>query len=103
MLIATLLSLILAGQPTPEHTAHAQKTQGRYAVIKLTGDLDSEHMVNAFGKELDEAKDANLIILEVDGNRSRTDLVAKLGARIKGSHAPVSVLLKDAVDKRVGV
>jgi hypothetical protein len=29
--------------------------------------------------------------------------VAKLGARIKGSHAPVSVLLKDAVDKRVGV
>lgn len=101
MLLLPLICLVMCGRYQPE-PAKALVT-GRYVVLKIAGDLDSEHIAASFSTELDAIKDARLIVVELDGNRSRLDVVAKLGARIKSSPTPVSVLLKDAVDKKVGL
>src|ERR1043165_2210194 len=103
MLTLTAIAALFMLQPQPADPAQKPPVRGRYTVIKITGDLDSDRLVTAFGAELDSAKDANLIVIELDGNRARLDVVSKLGARIKASPAPVSVLLKDSVDKKVGV
>lgn len=102
MILATLIALLSLVQPA-DGTPTKPPPSGRYTVIKLSGDLDSDRLVTLFGGELDRAKDANLIILELDGNASRTDIIAKLGTRMKASRVPISILLKDPVDKKVGL
>ncbi len=76
---------------------------GKYAVLKISGDLDTDFYLRAICSELDRLHDNSLLILELDGDRARPDLVARLGARIANSSPPVAVLLKDTRDKHVGV
>lgn len=99
-ILPLIFAWVCSGQP-PEPTK--PPITGRYIVLKVSGDLDSEQLASSFSAELDSLKDARLLIIELDGNRSRLDLVAKLGARIKACTTPTSILLKDSVDKKVGL
>ncbi len=97
MLLAALILAASLAQPEPA------KTTGRYTVLKASGDLDNDRFCQSIATELDAIKDSVLIIIELDGNRARPDLVARLGAKLKSNPTPVSILLKDAVDKKVGI
>lgn len=97
MLLAALILAASVAQPEPA------RPTGRYTVLKVSGDLDNDYLCKAITTELESTKDCSLIVLELDGNRARPDLVAKLGAKLKGNPTPITVLLKDTTDKKVGV
>src|SRR6185436_7861590 len=74
MLLVPLLFWTSVGlwQPQPEKPAPV----GRFVVIKAPGDLDNDRFAASITSELESAKGSSLIILELDGNKARPDLVA---------------------------
>lgn len=91
------------GPPPAAQPPAPKLANGKYAIVKVSGDINTDLFTRQIAAELDRAKDNALIILELDGNRARFDLVAGLGQRIATNTPPVAVLLKDSRDKRVGV
>ena len=101
ILTCLLLPALLA--PAQPEAKPAPLPTGRYTVLKISGDLDSDHIARTTAAELDRARGVPLVILELDGNRSRPDVITKIGARIKSGQPAVAVWLRDPVDKHVGV
>lgn len=101
-MIVALLLLLLAQNTDSPRTQPAKLPTGKYTTLKISGDLDTELYLRSISTELDKLRAAPLVILELDGNRARTDLVARLATRIATNSPPVAVYLKDTFDKQVG-
>ncbi|MCB9845789.1 MAG: hypothetical protein H6811_07395 [Phycisphaeraceae bacterium] len=78
---------------------------GREAILHLTiaGDLDSIALARETTDALVATTNTDMVILELDGNRWRSDVLWMLGSAIRDCSAPVVVLLRDPKDKRVGL
>jgi hypothetical protein len=76
----------------------------RHAVLRFRGDLDTAHAADRFAdavRELERAG-AGLIVLELSGNRSRSDLLTEAIDVITGAGTETAVFLSDRDDRRVG-
>ncbi|MFM9997108.1 MAG: hypothetical protein ACKVU4_15070 [Phycisphaerales bacterium] len=88
-------------QPPPVRPAPVHKVWH----LKVSGDLDSDELVRGFAAELARAADANagMILIELDGNRSRPDVVRAMARLVAESPVRVAAYLSDPRDKTVGV
>jgi hypothetical protein len=106
MISAAFVLATICLQPRPPQPPAPTPTKlptGACTLVKASGDLDSDHFLRTIFAELDRARGVSLIILELDGNRARPDLVARLGDRLDSNIPPVAVLLRDTSDKKVGI
>ena len=104
--ISALLLSLASAQPPAGSTPNQPTTKlpsGKYAILKVSGDIDTDLFLRQVAAELDRARSTSLIILELDGNRARPDLIARLGQRLSTNTPPVAILLKDSTDHRVGI
>lgn len=111
ILAAALTSApVAARQPAnpPEPIATAPEldtapTRARAAHIRLRGDLDTMACVDDLRARLDEARESRttLLILELDANRTRPDVLLALAAAIRESEVPTIGFLIDDRDRRV--
>ncbi len=78
---------------------------GKVWHLRITGDLDSDRLARDFAAELDRAASANaaLLLLELDGNRSRPDVVLAMGRRVTECRVRTAAYLADGRDRRVGI
>lgn len=98
---ALALTSLAAAQPTDKP---APAPRGKVWHITLRGDLDCRALADEAERALQAANDAGagLILLELDGDRARDDLVRDLGRALLASDAPVCVWLNDPRGRRVG-
>ncbi len=97
-IIAAILALACLGSAPPDRPA------GPVVHIKITGDLDCDRLAADFAASLDAAErdGAALIVVEMDGDRWRTDVVWAMGKRVRSSTARVAAFLHDPAGRRVG-
>lgn len=96
--------LWLVPSAAPAAQLSATPSPGRVWHITLRGDLDCHQLAQDTEDELRRANDAGagLILLELDGDRSRADVVWEIGSALGDSDAPVCVWLHDPRSRRVG-
>jgi hypothetical protein len=77
----------------------------RVTVVRISGDWDTGQLARDFATAIDEAvaERAQLIVIEVDGDRARTDVLRHMLVSLRGAEVPSAVLLSDSREKRVGV
>lgn len=94
-LAALLLAGVSASQPPPAHVWH----------LIVPHDLDTADLADRLVAELHQAQEAQprLVLLELAGDSGRWDLVARVGRTLADMTTPVTVLLDDPRDHRVGV
>lgn len=92
---AILIGGVAGAAPPGAHVWH----------IVVPDDLDSAWLADRITGELAAAEEAKprLVLLELAGDSGRWDLVARVGKTIRAMTGPVSVLLDDSRDRRVGV
>lgn len=95
--IAVQLALVLA--------LLVAQTSARADVLHLTirGDLDSTQLAADAVAALKAHQSASAIVIQLDGNRWRPDVVHAIAGGIIESRSPVGVLLMDRRDRRVGL
>ncbi len=80
---------------------------GRIWHLKLSGDLDCDRLARDFAAQLERAASdrggAALVVVELDGNRARPDLVLATGRRLAECRVRTAAYLADSRDHRVGL
>ncbi len=80
---------------------------GRIWHLKLSGDLDCERLARDFAAQLERAASdrggAALVVVELDGNRARPDLVLATGRRLAECRVRTAAYLADSRDHQVGL
>lgn len=85
-------------------SAQPERKPGAVRHVELQGDLDSIRLVARLDEEIACAAKANagLVLLELDGDKWRADVVWAAGQRIRAGPVPVAVYLSDATGRAVG-
>lgn len=88
---------------TPAH-AQAPRKAGTVRHVELAGDLDSMRIVGRLDEEITSAAraGAGLILLELDGDRWRSDVVWSAAQKVRESPIPFAVYLSDTADRTIG-
>src|SRR5690606_8922145 len=87
------------------HAAPARPADGGVWHVRIRGDLDSLRLARDFAETLAEA-DADrpaLVLVELEADRDRLDIVWMMGRAIHSAEAPVAIWLRDARDDQVGL
>ncbi len=87
----------------PQRDDSTLPSRARAAHIRLRGDLDSMACVDDLRARLDQAREdrTTLLVLEIDANRTRPDVLLALAAAIRDSEVPTIGFLIDDRDRRV--
>lgn len=108
--MAAVLAVLVgaAGARQPESTPPAPARPApvhKLWHLKVSGDLDCDRLARDFAAEMARASDANagLILIELDGDRSRPDVVRAMARVVQESPVRVAAYLTDPRDKSVGV
>lgn len=84
-------------------TSGTKEIPQRFQHVRLPGDLDHSDLVKQVGAALEGARAAGLgVVLDVGGNKSRTDVLSALCVTLRDSPVYTVVFLVDNADKRVG-
>lgn len=100
-----LLALLCLLASRPALAASARSDEGGVWHVRIRGDLDSLRLARDFAETLAEA-DADhpaLILVELEADRDRLDLVWMMGRAIRRAEAPVAIWLRDGRDDEVGL
>ena len=108
-LFAALIAIVLTpdslvAQGTNGTGSSQHLRPGRAWRVTLAGDLDAMVLADRLGEVLEDARERNasLVLLELAGDRWRTDVVWAMAQVIHESETPVVALLQDTRDHRVG-
>jgi len=73
--------------------------------VRVEGEIDCARFAGEIGRALVEAdaRGPSLVLLELNGNSARLDLVREIAATLRSLEAPVAVWLVDDEDGKVGV
>lgn len=95
---------VAAGPPTDGSPPHPAPKASKVWHIHIKGDLDSMRLVRDFSAELAKAEEggAGMLMLELDGNRWRADVVWGIVQAARGLGVPTAAWLNDPKDGRVG-
>ena len=104
LIVITLIPASLFAQSTRETESTRNLRPGRAWRVTLAGDLDAMVLADRLGEVLEDARERNasLVLLELAGDRWRTDVVWAMAQVIHESETPVVALLQDTRDHRVG-
>ena len=90
-------------EPDAGATSNAKEVPQRFQHVRLPGDLDHSDLVKQVGAALEGARAAGLgVVLDVGGNKSRTDVLSALCVTLRDSPVYTVVFLVDNADKKVG-
>lgn len=91
-------------RPGPAASPGAAARRGKVVHLQIKGDLDSMKLVREFSAELASADQSGiaLLLIELDGNRWRADVVWGLVQAARAVGAPTAAWLADPKDNRVG-
>lgn len=102
-----MIAAVLVQPPDPSGPAGAGPDQiptGRVCHVRVTGDLETRKLATDVTAELSRANQdkAGLIVLELESERAREDLVWEVGRAVHESPVPVAVFLHNGPGGRVG-
>jgi len=97
----TFLPVSIVAQSTQDNQS---LRPGRAWRVTLAGDLDAMALADRLSAVLHDAheRNASLVLIELAGDRWRTDVVWAMAQMIQKSQIPVVALLQDTRDHRVG-
>jgi len=102
---ALLCALAVGATPARDarHDAWPRRSRIEVTQIDVRGDLDSRRLARRVRDALDAASSSDHIVLRLDADRWRLDVVWMIALAMRDSPAPVSVFLDDPRDARVGL
>jgi hypothetical protein len=103
--ILLALLCLLAVTPGAAGGPRADTADGGVWHVRIRGDLDSARLARDFAETLNEADRDRpaLILVEIEADRDRLDVVWMMGRAIRSAEAAVAVWLRDPRDDRVGL
>ncbi len=108
LLVLTVAALALgsaAARPAPAAAEQPPRSAAKRTLhLRLRGDLDCTKLVRDVAAELARARDdgVEFLLLELDGDRWRADVVWGIAQEIRAMRIPVAAWLVDGRDRRIG-
>jgi hypothetical protein len=96
--------IVVVGAPPAEREPRPTSSSKKTLHLRLRGDLDCTKLVHDVAAELGRARSEGVefVLVELDGNRWRADVVWGIAQEIRALRVPVAAWLVDGRDKRIG-